>query len=509
MSVRRFLAEALSSRELHPLIIHMKDIRTLPPHAARGRAGIVLLGIIGAACSGEVTGAGPRTPGVHVVSGASLADTANAEVSPKLRVRVRGEDGQPLAGKEVVFRGEDGMHVLDARGWWMVEASDTTDSDGRAEVAIKFGARAGTSRIVITVPETGAADTARYDVRPGAPARVVLEPGDTTVYVGRSFKLRGVVTDRNGNRRTEAVTYAYGDGPVALADGVVTGQAIGRARVIAQYGTATDAADVSVVPTGTLAVRTGNLTTRAASDVVTMGLDGSEMRTIAPPFADQPFGFTRGIAWSPDGGDVLVAQSSGLTAVNRATGATRLLLRDTTSGARFSRDGVWIFYRRSFGLYRRRADGSGAEQSVNPPRSPEGYQTRNYLPSPSPDTRYMAYLADVGETGSDTYVRFVDLLTGARVGPDLPGRNVAWSPTGEIVYQDRDLSIHLIRLDGTEVRDFGRYPVRVSWFDFSPDGRWLVAATGWGAPLTLIDTTNGKRLPLEWGTMATDAAWRP
>ena len=486
---------------------------SIHPRRHAGRCAAALLVAAGAACNGDATGTPePSKPGVNIISGAALTDTVLAAPTSPLRVRVRGTDGRPRPGVEVRFRaGYDlGMSLDSGAGRPLALVVDTTDAQGYASILVRFGMRAGPAHVVISVPELSAADTASYTVLPGAPAIVSVEPADSTMYAGGSYRLRGAVTDQFSNPLNLQPVFTVLSGPVVVRDGIVGGEQIGRARVVARSGTITDTADVSVVPRGVLAVRTYYGINGTATEVATIQLDGSQMRAIAPGLNRSGVP-AQGVAWSPDGAEVLLSQMTGLTLVDPAGTGSRMILGQVTRGARFSRDGQWIYFSNMAVLLRVRPDGSGLER-VDPGHDTPYTSTYNYAPSPSPDGRRLAYVANPGHVDNQTFVRILDVATRTLVGValySLPGFNVGWSPTGELVYQDRNGVLRLIRPDGTLIRDLGVYGGRVAWSDWSPDGRWLLVAAEWGLPAILIDVTTGTRLPLAWSSSMSEAAWRP
>ncbi|HEX8212478.1 MAG TPA: hypothetical protein VF584_20040 [Longimicrobium sp.] len=399
------------------------------------------------------------------------------------------------------------MTLVDGAGRMLGFGVDTTDAQGYASALVRFGTRAGPAHVIVTVPALSAEDTASYTVLPGAPAIVSVGPADSVVYVGGSYRLRAAVTDQSLNPLNMQPVFTALSGAVAVRDGIVSGEQFGRARVVARSGTLTDTVDVSVVPRGVLAVRTYNGINGTATDVATFQLDGSQMRAIAPGLnrTGRP---AQGVAWSPNGAEVLLSQATGLTLVDPAGAGSRMVLGQVTRGARFSRDGQWIYFSNMTILFRVRPDGSGLER-VNPAHDTPYNATYNYAPSPSPDGRYLAYVANPNYTDGETFVRILDLATLTRVGFSLSGSSIGWSPAGDLVYHDRNEVLRLIRPDGTLIRDLGAYGGRVAWFDWSPDGRWLLVAAEWGPPVILIDVTTGMRLPLAWTSSMSESAWRP
>ena len=143
---------------------------------------------------------------------------------------------------------------------------------------VQFGIVAGPARVAITVPTTGAQDTARYTVQPGQAATVKLAPSDTAMYVGRTYTLRGRVVDRFANVRTEPVTYTVSAAGASVSGaGIVSASVIGRYTLRATAVNASATSLVSVVPQGTLtAVRSVGSGLR----IVSVELDGSDYRDL-------------------------------------------------------------------------------------------------------------------------------------------------------------------------------------------------------------------------------------
>jgi hypothetical protein len=102
---------------------------------------------------------------------------------------------------------------------------------------------------------------------------VILLPHDTALYVGASFKARGLMVNSYGDQYpSEHIRYAGLDpSSTVKPDGTVTGVFYGRARVAATRATFADTGWVSVVPVGTLAL--SKISQQSTVDVV--NADGS------------------------------------------------------------------------------------------------------------------------------------------------------------------------------------------------------------------------------------------
>ena len=90
-----------------------------------------------------------------------------------------------------------------------------------------------------------------------------------------------------------------------------------------------------------------------------------------------------------------------------------------------------------------------------------------------------------------------------------------WSPAGDliafVVTQNSAGyfgELHVIRADGTGERRLGAgafAPV----FDWSPDGRYIIAEAGDTRGLTIIDVQTGTTVRLTAGVRFGEPAWRP
>ena len=344
---------------------------------------------------------------------------------------------------------------------------------------------------------------------PGDPevTAVVLAPADTSLYVGRSFQSRAMVTTASGDDFSgDHVEYTAVDAAVNVsAAGVVTGNAIGRARVVARRGTLSDTIWVSVVPEGTIAYNYNRA-------LVAGGLDGSVFWAV--PSGNAISGPT---TWVADGQVVVERDDPQLPALlylAHPDGTVRTLFPwspgeepPSQTLPRASRDGQWVYFLSEESLWRAHADGTGRERLVGN-ELPVVYDA----PDPSWDgTRVLFTRAD----GLGTTTQAVlDLET--REQREIPGLGSTsrWSPDGQwIAYWkgsdgDDRAAVYIARSDGSQQRRVTAEGVRyysevVEW---SPDGRWLLLNRATGHELVEIAT--GMRLPLTWAT-GSWASWRP
>lgn len=488
-----------------------------------------------AACDRPPTEPTPRPdPGLHFVAGQPGTDSIEA-VLPDLVVEVRDARGRVAPGVVVTFTvpEEDLPRLAVSRSgvaWRWHEATDTSDVNGRASARVAFGIHTGAGRVAVAAPSLGFQDTARYTVQPGALARIRLSPADSVVYVGNSYTLGAAAVDRHGNPRADAVTLAAGGQKISVAGGAVRGESVGRAFVVAAAGARQDTAWVSVVPRGVLTATQGYYyrpdgTLVAAGGIVTMNLDGSEFRELrAGTGTSAPMLRGTTPAWSPDGSEISFHSSDERLVATDLAGGVRVVREGDirlTSGwpALYSRDGAWIYFVRGrpgelHSIWRMRPDGTGAEQAS---------QTLDWgiesAPSPAPDGRRLAYQTNrVTNDPINFTLRVIDVPTGTVTRLDVAGRSPRWSPTGEwIAYLARDPgTLHVMRPDGSGIRQVGNGVGAHDVFSWSPDGQWLLTSGNQplpGAPhhigLFLVHVTTGEVLPLTFRRDYMYPDWRP
>ncbi len=475
---------------------------------ARSVGRLVVLAWTLAACS-DATGS--NSPGIHALSGASGVDSIFAILPEPLAVIVEDESGRRIVGQAVSFTvAPAGSATIAREGGFLLAQHlvDTTDESGRAAVQVRLGSVAGSASVIVRVTPLGFVDTARYIVTPGAAARIAVTPRDTAVYPGTSYTLRAVVIDRTGNARAgDAATFsvAFGPGQVDPTRGTVTTTDYGRVRMDVRSGSLTDTAWVSVVPATWVAAQQHDPGNGGPIGIFLMQLDGSG-RTLIARGLDNAFVSGQGFGWSPDGQVLTIARGDSVDLVapgspeERIMGGSGALL----SGARFSRDGQWIYFARAGkGIFRVRPNGTGEEHL--------GYGGtewgEDFFPTPSPDGSAVAYGTSRTPCGQTYCIRVLEISTGAE-RTLVTGNLAAWSPAGDVIAYVSGTEIGLIHADGTGKQVLGTTVGHVGWMDWSPDGRWLLASPGVG-PVLLFDTMNGSRLPLMTLVPYGATAWRP
>ena len=352
-------------------------------------------------------------------------------------------------------------------------------------------------------------------VDPGDPnepdvSAVDIAPADTSLYVGGSFQARPTVTITSGEIFPgDHVEYESLDPGVSVSSaGVVTGQAIGRARVVAMRGELRDTAWISVVPQGTIAFNGAGLTVAR--------LDGS-VSWVAPGYGGQP-------TWLADGRIVQEREDPPLPPLlyvaspdGSVTTFFPLPPIDEAKSERWpraSRDGQWVYYTSAEGLRRVHADGTGLESITETP-----FEIKEEYPDPSPDGSRLVFVRTDNSVAPSVVTMIVrDLTTGAEQPIDVgeaAGFGPRWSPDGQwIAYwkafdgADRE-SLYIIRADGSGQRRVT--PVGERYYeasiDWSPDSAWLVASRG---ILVVVEVATGMELPLAWARQSIQgASWKP
>lgn len=460
----------------------------------------------------------PGDPGLTFVAGAGRSDTVGAMPAQALVVQVWNEEGRPVAREAVHFSGTVRQTSLGLRRTVLVGSLTTTDfagetvvstdGTGRVAVRIRMGSAAGPGGVDVTVPVKGYRKTADYTIEPGAPARLLVTPDDTAVFIDHSYAIVMEVQDRFGNRRPDdEPALEAGSQVVSVSDGEITGERLGRTEVVVRLGDLVAGAKVSVVPLGEFAVLEYGI--RGEDSVVVRGLDGSNARRLT----DAGYGAHGLTSWAPDGESI--AYWNGGTRRLRVVsvdGQDRRLvpvpLTDWEGWPHYSRDGRWIYWAgtpesRGMVLYRVKPDGSGAEQIG--PDAANGWEV-DTQPTPSPDGSQLAYVSN----RSGTTLRILDIPTGTSTDLGIVADRPRWSPVDERIAFTADGMVHIARPDGT-VREVAtesgsHYRGGLAW---SPDGSWLLVAED-GGGLELLDPETGETIPLPYTNRdMSHPSWRP
>lgn len=494
--------------------------------SASVRTGLALvLGVLAAGCdhgspSGPSTDPEPQPKvGISFVSGVQTTDTIGASPTQALVVEVRGSDGKVLPGVVVRFEavpiGNTGTFEVNVAGLASASyssfLSDSTRSNGRTAALVRFGRRAGTGRVVVSVPALGLQDTARYTIQPGAPAAVVSLPADTALFIGRTLRLGAAVVDRYGNARKDPVSFsASGSAASVGADGTVTGAAFGRTPVVVSAAGFSDTSLVSVVPQGTIAAYTRISNSGQRVGVYTVDLDGSNLTLVRETVVGAGYYGEMPAAWSPDGKQLVYHDNNTnhtrqLYVHDMATGASRRFLptadqMEMESWPRRSPDGQWVYFSggtySSYQVYRARLDGTGKERI-----SPAGTGVQ-WQAAPSPDGTRVMYVS--GGDYSAGQLEVISLASRQVTRLAVNGLSPRWSPSGsEVVYLSQPNSyaestglLTVMNPDGTNRRTLTRSGDRyLPHLDYSPDGRYVIATSAAGV-LTVVEVATGIEVPV-------------
>jgi hypothetical protein len=469
--------------------------------------------MLASAC-GETAGPDTGTPGLRFVAGAGQADTVDATLSQALVVEVRDTAGHLKSGEVVRFQAEPDNQALNVAlltGQFSSFVADTTDADGRVDVLVRLGTRAGAALIQVSVPVFGFVDTAAYTVHEGGPALVFAEPSDTTIQVGESFQLRAWVADRHANPLPDPVTYQSFDAAASVSTtGIVTGQDAGVARIVARAaGLSSDTSHVRVGLAGTIVAS-------VASGVAVVNLDGSGYTVLPIATADYNGRYPSWLADTAiaamDGqyyGELVRVSLSG--AVHYLVPAADVVVLEVWPQA--SRDASWIYFgglvpgynTGGISIWRVHPDGNGLER-VSPPNADGQGDT---YPSPSPDGARVA----VATTRFGSFrLAVIDVATKQLTNLGVSGLAPRWAPVGDtIAYMAGPNSSEIWLVDASGggarlVSPPGRaYAIGIDW---SPDRRWIIARGPDGLELVEVATGQVTSLPNLPADLS-QPAWKP
>lgn len=465
------------------------------------RFSFVLTALLACACSeGPAALPDDTDPSIEVVAGVTT-DTVDAEPVQALVIRVHGVPAGTVVRFEAILAPATALVWVGTltNAHFDLLATSATSADGRASARIKLGSIAGTGKVSISVPEFGLSDTAAFMITAGGAAGVRVLPADTTLPSGGSYQPRAAVVDRYDNPRTDPVTlFAIDPGPT-IAGMLVTVSQTGRYRIRAVGAARADTGFISVVPDGVISgIEPG------AGGVRVVRTDGSELRTIYPGPVQASTA-----DWNPDG-TMLALDATNLAPIKVVTvnGALRQITMAATSGIgtdlypEWTSDGQWLAYGYNGprGLEIRRVRGDGTGELLLP-----GSEPGSSAPSFAPDGIRFAYTM-IGP--DELHTR--DFGGGQIVNLAPVGHTPAWRPTGDLIafVVPATGAIHVIAPDGTGHRQVSApgasYLLGIDW---SPDGKWLLAARSFGR-FDLIEVATGTTLPLAFTQNWTAPAWK-
>jgi len=485
---------------------------------------VLMICATGAAACNSPTA--PRySPGISVLSGGGQSDTINATLPRKLILEVANSSGKASAGQPIEFSGispragltsntfVQGPHSKQASSYEV----DTTDSFGGLAVTVTLGGGSGPALLVVKALNLGVVDTVQFTVLPGNPVTLSVNP-DTVVYIGSHFVMNAVNMDGWGNPRpADSVSLTVLNGPITLAGKQATATTYGRSQIVASSQLidglhANDTMIVTVVPHGTI------MAGLAFGGIAMFNLDGSGFRVLS----DITTGTVR---WAPSGTQAVFTEYTGAFGPSPFAGPIAVI--DTATSVRaldslpsglpdanpiYSRDGASIYFNRITSpdtIWRMRADGTG----IGPVTT---NTVGNYFwPTPSPDGSQLAFV-DL----NTNMLEILNLASGTVTNLNVVAQSPQWSPGSDLIGFIATASgagpIAVVHADGTGQRvvasgSFARY------FDWSPDGSWLVAWDSDGQRLEIVSADSGVVLPLDYASHAisptilpsTSPAWQP
>ncbi|MEP6619415.1 MAG: hypothetical protein ABJE47_08870 [bacterium] len=492
--------------------------------ASRSPVSVLAVAFLGAlACGGAAADVTvvprPTGPALSIVAGGALTDTVGALPLQALKVNAT-VDGKPASNIVIHFAAplaaDGNPHDLNAYSVQFApllgSAFDsvinvTTDGDGNATVRIRFGHVAATRAVLVTAPSLSLSATSSYTVLPGAATRVRMSVTDSQVYVGSGYRLGATVADQWGNSRTDAITYAYPHGVVAIRNDSVIGVGFGRANIAMTAGAVRDSTLVSIIPHGILLGQVD-------SNIVTFELDGSSFTTNAE--ARQFNWLTPQASWGPlhsvlavdargaGSSFTLIDSTGGLRHIPNPSGMTRV------GQGRFTPDGQWIYFsgnRTGFtgwDVWRMHPDGSGAEVI----RQGESNYPDAWWISVAPDGAHVVMNPYIIGSGIGTLVYSTNPVNVvAQTYNVIPA---TFTPaSNELLGISAANAINMTALDGSNLRKFtsGRFASGVSW---SSDGQWFVTGTVSGyTKLLLVNYRTAEVLPIHYSKFVGSPEWRP
>lgn len=447
--------------------------------------------VLAAIACGKKDGAGPGStggPSLSIVAGGTATDTIGAILTQGLVVQATGANGRPRSGLVVRFEspfagGSASPGVMLARSTssnFALSLADTTDAAGRLLVIVRMGLRAGPSAVLVTLPEFGIVDSARYVATAGRPHSLFFTAGDTAIGVAKSRTLAAEARDRNFNVTNEPISFALVSSNCSLSGVVVTTTGIGRCKVAASLGSLRDTATISVLPSWDIAavrvptfpypmlrinLESGALTvlgtTEDSQGDIIVRPSGLMLYTSANaiglrlPSGADTLGFVSGPPWSyqrsprlsADNQNIFFVGSTVETGIFRSSisGANPLPLRriDDVNSIDLSPDGSTIVFDRNGALFL-----MGSSGTPLTPLSVLGHRPR-------------------------------------------------WSPLGDRIAFVRDQVVYTMSATGDDVRRISPpdlYDVTAP-VDWSPDGQWVLAM-GQTPVLFKADGTDYVRTPL-------------
>jgi hypothetical protein len=382
----------------------------------------------------------------------------------------------------------------------------TTGADGLAEVAVTYGPRAGTARLLLRTPE--AADEVVYEF-PAGDVRRLLAWATVAAYAGDTLTVRWETRDATGRR-------VFGDPAVTVLDTAVASLITADAALAKRTGSTwarvvqgalADSVPIAVVPHGRLGAR-------AVSTWKDFDLDGTGQSTgfgTALTFA--------GPRYSPSGDSLAYTESGHVRLRTPAPVTTQpvpaALGFTADQSPCWSADGRWLYFtgvtatESRSEIWRIHPDGTGAERVG--PLAATG--ENDDQASVTADGSLLAFTTNRSLDGGAPTVRVIATSSGAVVWAGPAGSLPRFSPDGTTLAFNAGGALFLAHSDGTGLRRLvpalTGFSGQLAW---SPDSRWLAVARPDSAAtppyLYLVDTDTDVaiRLPYTFGWAMPDWA---
>jgi hypothetical protein len=464
---------------------------------------------------------GTAPAGIVFLGGSNVADTVDAAQSTPLVIGVRGPGGNPVANTLVRVqsgRMPDFPYSVEMETaaigapFFTDSAVGMTDAEGTFRARVRMGRRTGPGRLVITVPDLSIEDTARFTILPGRATVVRSFPEDTTVLPGSRVPIRVQTFDRYANVRTDTPAVVVSTGP-GHAEGseVVAGSVIGHVTAFVTVSGISDSSIVRVVPPGSVAAMSRPRHSGETGGIYTFSFGGPAAHRVRAVSIGSGYGPEMSVAWLTGTklvySDLVPGVSRSLFVVDVETGAsTRFLPQadwmEEETFPRVSHDGSWVYF--SGGnwpqrlLYRARADGTGKEAL------PSGLPSlsRESGADPSPDGGRIVFVKE-STYDHDAALYVMDLDTRQSVPLGIKGVSPRWSPDGtRIAYAGEPSTAPessgmrppmIVNADGTGARRLSTVHLNGD-LNWSPDGKYVIAATNRNREVVIIDVANGNEV---------------
>ena len=202
------------------------------------------------ACGSSATAPSIKAP-ISFLAGNGQTDTVQAQLQYALIVRLgSGPSGQSGAHQILRFQSvaDSGQYraLIEPLIGGIPQAflAETTDAGGEVGLVVTLGQDAGPAQIVVSAPEFGYVDTARFTVLPGHAVGMLAAPNDTDAYINATVKLRSAAVDRFGNPRSDNVRFVVLSGPGTLNGSTLTVGGYGPIQILGSVDGFTDTSAV-------------------------------------------------------------------------------------------------------------------------------------------------------------------------------------------------------------------------------------------------------------------------